>query len=140
MPDEDLIQGFITALDSGELDDILPTIIDYIENRREILRDQLRKKVKDLFGEDADITTAKQAPEIITTPEVKAQYAAQNPFIQKAQENSEGGPQTPPGLPADPMGDLDSLDAQMSSEAEGDPFAMRGAIISGIHSSQIYGG
>lgn len=133
---EEILSEFLTALDAGDFDEKIVDIMAYIENRREILREDLRKRVKELFGDDADIRLASESQAIQVEPKEK-----ENPFIQKAQENSDnGGPQTPPGLPPDPASDLDALDAQMHAEAQSDPNALRGAAISGVHSSQIWGG
>jgi hypothetical protein len=120
------LELFLDHLHTGLYDTILVHIQSILDTRRDFLKDALRQRVKDLFGEDADIIVPGEhmphsAPAEPTVPKP-------NPFIEKARG------ETPPGLPPDPM---DELENKMSEEFSGDPFTRRGAVISGLHSSQM---
>jgi hypothetical protein len=128
----DIFSEFNEALARGDLDNSIPEILVAIEERQGILREQVLKLVRRIYGEGAEITTA---PSQVTHALARsAPLKSDNPFIQKAQEE---GPQDPPGLPSttsDPFPD-DPLEAEMQPV----PFEMRGAIISGFHPSQMGG-
>jgi hypothetical protein len=138
----EILSTFLSALKSGHYDEVLDSISVDIQKRKDFLKEEVRKQVKKYFGEDAEVVTpSDRSPVQQLFDRASADQGEDiksNPFVEKAERES--APQAPPGSPPDPMQHLDKVEQEMELDASGRlPIEMRGAAISGLHSSQIGG-
>lgn len=127
------ISEFLKAIDSGRFDDSLIVLEKEIEKRKDHLKESVRQRVKEIFGENADVVIRDEM-QPMTPPEVK------NPFVSRALEGKvvaatepETEIETDEPTP-DPLSNLDSIEQQME---ETGGVERRGSSVGGLHPADI---
>jgi hypothetical protein len=123
----------IAAVKAGDYDEQLAKLVDAVRERQDNRKDVVSKLVREVFGPDAEVVTSDQVRwpsiQVPDLPEGPIANPVANPFLKKVE---------PPPEPTsdDPLANLDSVEQEMAKEDQPD-IERRGAMISGLHSSDI---
>lgn len=127
-PDLEIV---VKAVICGKYDDHFAAIDQALEDRRRARRDAVLAQVKEVFGDNAEVRLTDIAP-LAPQPEPRQTVPGpnDNPFVQRAQQAS-GNSEV---VTEDALSDLDSVEAGMEEPLD---IERRGAIIGGMHSSDM---
>lgn len=134
----------LVAIDQGKYDNNFALIEEQMQKRRTARQEEVLAQVHEVFGEDAEITLPEEETPLNKlfkkTGEEKSEIEKPNPFFRRAQTQQE--PQVEEeSEPGDALDSMNELENKMITEgsAQEVPIESRGAIISGLSSSDIEG-
>lgn len=126
MPDEAFsLDGFLAKLKAGVYDDDIAVVQKIIDERKDVLKEGIRKQVKAIFGDDAEIVESRQLGK--SDPKEK-----RNPFLTS---NSTVEDAPAPDALADSK--MDAKERQMSEE-DG-PIVGKGGAMIGPYGPKDFG-
>lgn len=157
-PNVPSFESVLTAVERGDYDEYIGELQDAIKARNVARQEDVLRLVTEVFGDDATIEFTKGSDDsggfTRSSIGIHQAQAEPSPFestepdetITEPQEDMEEGSPTP-----DPLAHLDQVEAKMEAEAAGGaveepqttttppyiPPEQRGAIISGMHSSDM---
>lgn len=130
------IQRIINGIKIGAYDGAFIEIEEALSQRREVRKAQILELVREVFGEDADVVSRSEAPR------VEPNAPLENLFIKKSKAETDTSDDALSQSTSDPFEHMDKTEVAMegdeSSQARAAPdIERRGAVISGLHSSDI---
>lgn len=157
------IDRVVEAIDRGDYDDKVLRLWESLTNRREVLKAQILEQVRQVFGQDAKVVASEKFS-LPSTEQTDRGEDTDNPFVKKSErtetaaergrrvmQNANVGKTRPAPKPTneaaeeldenqvtpDPLENINPIEERLMRGEAVTEIEHRGAIISGLGSSQI---